>query len=456
MTASEVPRWTAGPMLAIAWPGGIALVSATVGLPAAERIWSRLRRESQLGIFLKSLAEGSDAGFLDLPPFAIAVSDGDRWQVAVRGPVVVELQLGDRIETMTGEGITTWAERVLAAPEGVRLGAVSDEGFGGPIADGVVPAGSIVVGELRREAEARAASPGAPMRVAAEQAPEADSAVVVVAGDHQDAGPAVASSEPDAAEPPVDVAEPSPAPSDDPSPEGAEPSPIEAQETLAEEVPSPVPPPSKYASLWDHSIALDVGAAAIRPEGEEPPPVGDAASGALGQEQQDGDTVVDEGLVAIQMAMPRGGVPEVLARFCDRGHANPPERASCFVCGAEVAGEARRAPRPQLGWLRIEGGETIPLRGPVIAGRNPQATALKLTETPRLVALPQPHISSTHVAILIEGWRIMARDLRSRNGTYLRRHGKPPIRLPDTAIPLVAGDLIDLGKGLYIHLDRTP
>ena len=39
---------------------------------------------------------------------------------------------------------------------------------------------------------------------------------------------------------------------------------------------------------------------------------------------------------------------------------------------------------------------------------------------------------------------------------YLRRHGKPAVRLPDTAVPLIPGDLIDLGKGLFIHLEGTP
>ena len=114
------------------------------------------------------------------------------------------------------------------------------------------------------------------------------------------------------------------------------------------------------------------------------------------------------------------------------------------------------ADRPQLGWLRVEGGETIPIKGPIIAGRNPKSTALRTDEAPRLLALPHPHVSSNHIAFILEGWRILARDLRSSNGSYLRRHGKPPVRLPEHPVPLVPGDLIDLGKGIFIHLERTP
>ena len=428
-------------MLAIAWPGGVALVDASVGVGSAERIWSRLHRDSKLGTFLKTLAETSEAGFLDLPPFAVAVADGGRWHIAVRGPVSLEVQLDDRVESLTGEGITTWAERVLASPQGVRLGAEPGAGPSGPIMDGVVPAGGIHFGEFASgphpEGRLRAEPVSSPV-----EAPRSEDAV-----GEQAAPPVSRDRDPEVsmAGPQPEASEPAPAPSELTA----------AQETLAEDdLVVPVvatQEENKYASLWDHSIALDVEAAAIRPEAEEASAVAVAPVDLLG-----GDTVVDEGVVEVQMVAPASAGPQVLARFCDRGHANPPERATCFVCGSEVAGEARRAPRPQLGWLRIEGGETIPLRGPIIAGRNPQSNVLKLDETPRLVALPHPHVSGTHLAILIEGWRVLARDLRSSNGTYLRRHGKPPVRLPETPVPLVPGDLIDLGKGLYIHLDRTP
>ena len=51
---------------------------------------------------------------------------------------------------------------------------------------------------------------------------------------------------------------------------------------------------------------------------------------------------------------------------------------------------------------------------------------------------------------------MLVRDLGSSNGSYLRRHGNPPIRLPESDTPLVPGDVIDLGHGVFINLDRIP
>lgn len=488
MLDGTVPRWGSGDLLAIAWPGGLALVD--VPMPLAERIWARVHQDSRLGTFLKTLAEGSDAGFLDLPTFAVAVADGERWHIAVRGALTVEAQLSERVELLSGEGITTWAERVLPEPQALRLGAIVGEA--GPLVDGVVPAGGLVLGEFRAGSsaqqingpDAEAAAPNVHQAPDPEVLQDAGVECSPSPGEGRNLNPeAEPSAEP---EPEADLdvlAEPAQEPDLDAA--ALEGSFAAAQETLAEdEEPeadvagqagpqdhalADTPAGNKYAALWDHSIALDVEAAAIRPDEDQAESVaGQAAILAVeGRSQQpsaaeecapdqlSGDTVIDDSEGGVQIvSLPAGR--EILARFCSDGHPNPPERLNCYVCGAQVAGEARLSPRPQLGWLRVEGGETVPLNGPIIAGRNPKSSVLALDDNPRLVALPHPHVSGNHLAILIEGWRLMARDLRSRNGTYLRRHGKPPVRLPDTPVPLVPGDLIDLGHGLFLHLDRTP
>lgn len=446
-----VPRWVQGDHVAVVWPGGVALIDASVGLVTAERIWSRLQRESKLGTFLKTLAEGSETGFLDLPAFAIAVMDGERCHIAVRGDVAVDAQVSGRVETISGEGITTWAEKVLLGPEALRLGHDGTASqASGPLADGVVIAGGLVVGEFSTTPSAADSAQAAP-------APPQQDVLKEPVAEYVASPPVIAVQQ--AVPEPVFAPAPEINHVDPPGPNV----PV-APETLVDEgtgAPEVVEE-NPYASLWgDHSIAMDVEAAAIR-EGEPDEPAPHVAAApvvttrkAQSTDQLEGDTVADDGEVDVVMGRVADG-PHVLARFCDRGHANPPERAVCFVCGSTVAGDARRAARPQLGWLRIEGGETIPLHGPVIAGRNPKSTAIKLEETPRLVALPYPHVSGTHVAFIIEDWRIMARDLRSSNGTFLRRQGKPPVRLPETSVLLVPGDLIDLGKGLFIRLERTP
>ena len=169
----------------------------------------------------------------------------------------------------------------------------------------------------------------------------------------------------------------------------------------------------------------------------------------------DGVTVTKDADVTIATS-PGNRVPKVLAVFCRAGHPNPPQRVQCYQCNAPVGGQPQLVERPQLGWLRVAGGETVPLRGPVVAGRNPRTSALVTPEAPRLIALPHQHVSSSHIAFIPEGWSVLVRDLGSSNGSYLRRHGNPPIRLPESDVPLVPGDVIDLGHGVFINLDRIP
>lgn len=461
----QTPRWSGGTDIALAWPGGVALVAGRVGLDVAERLWTRVRAESKLGTFLKTLAAASDSGFLDLPDFAVAVSDGSRWQVAVRGAVELEIVSAMGSEVLSGEGVTTWAEKSVEDPRGLRLRMAPSSKDEGPLVDGVGQASAIQVGESVPlvdgvpEDEPRAeASPFAPAAPIVAMPSVVPSAPVVV----EPAGPILGDESPIAA------------PEDQPEADGG------ASATLAEEdeledveseeveeavIEDPQPGESQqepeddnpYRGLWDRSIAVDVESAAIRgtdgeghPGASEPaPPEGN---------QMEGATVFDPAAAEVEVLLPgtASSAQQVLSKSCDRGHANPPDRAVCFVCDAPVSGAAILAPRPQLGWLRVEGGETVPLTGPVIAGRNPSSTALRSVEAPRLLALPYPHVSSTHLAVKIEGWRVLVQDLRSSNGTYLRRHGKPPVRLPETPYLLVPGDLIDLGKGLFIHLDRIP
>ncbi|MDF1487697.1 FHA domain-containing protein [Tessaracoccus caeni] len=458
MDPQHVARWAPGEDIVIAWPGGIALVDESVGLGAAERIWSRLHRDSQLGTFLKTLAESSETGFLDLPAFAVAIQSVDRCHVAVRGPVPVEAQVGGTTETISGESVMTWAEKVIPLPDAIRLGGARSSADGGPVVDGVLRASGIERGVFRAAAETSAT----PVAVSVYQPPSEQRDVPSNAESPKPVVELVAEADPVLmlpAQPGDRIDEPSEQPS--PDPDRTRSGFTAAHETLNDdepviEVEEPVAV-NPYASLWDPSVALDIEAAAIRPKDEVQPAVPGSRSGysEVSDAQLSGDTVLEDGMAQVVMERVAAG-PSVLARFCDRGHPNPPDRGHCYVCQARVSGDARMVERPQLGYLRVEGGETVPLKGPIIAGRNPRSTALKLSETPRLMALPHAHVSGTHVAFLLEGWRVMVRDLNSSNGTYLRRHGKPAVRLPDTPVLLIPGDLIDLGKGLFIHLEGTP
>lgn len=274
------------------------------------------------------------------------------------------------------------------------------------------------------------------------------------------------------------------------------------------EVPVVESAPSKYASLFGDSIAVSAEDAAVRDDGDAEPaslvdpivvPWGASAAAqeppqdadqephqGADQEQEtpddvahslhvnypdsdlhDGHTIVDFGeleAAAEAGSTPEsapgpavgGGAPMVLASFCQRGHANPPQRSTCRVCDSPVESRTERTPRPALGRIRLSSGELVDLAGPVIAGRSPTARGYRGEQQPRLLALPHPHVSGNHIEFFLEDWTVMMRDLRSRNGSYLRRSGKPPVRLPETAMPLASGDIIDLGHGVFLYLEHLP
>lgn len=147
---------------------------------------------------------------------------------------------------------------------------------------------------------------------------------------------------------------------------------------------------------------------------------------------------------------------EVRGLWCPQGHANPGHRPSCFRCGAPLRGDSVVMQRPALGRVTASSGEVIDLVRPVIAGRNPRAARVQGSVLPRLLPLPHPHVSSSHLEVTLEDWKVLARDLRSTNGTLLRRRDEAPVRLPETAQLLVSGDVLDLGHGVQLLFEDLP
>lgn len=355
MAFDGVLRWSEGRWIAVAWQGGFALLSPSVGLPVAELLFSRLREKSELGVFIRTLSESTGAGLLKLPPFSAAIADGDRWHLAVRGALTVKIVSPAGNEPLRGEGVATWAERVVSGVTALHMGRVVEPSS--PLVGGVVLADGVGFGELPREHQA-VDEPGEPV-----------------------------------------------IPEDGP--------------VLEEGTPAPKHGPAVPS---DEELLM-------------------------------GDTLSD----ASEDSRPRRPeTTEVVARFCTAGHPNPRERSRCFVCGEPVTGEPRSTERPQLGWLKVPHVEPIPLLESMIIGRHPSADALCLPEPPKLLALQYRHVSGNHLAILLDGWRVLALDLASRNGTCVRRRAKPPVRLPQRPITLLPGDVIDLGHDLLLHLDRIP
>ena len=486
-------RWTPGTHRALVWEAGMALVDAQVSDEQAEQVWLSMLRDPQLGTFLQVLMEATGTGLLTIPAFAVTIlSEGAH--VAVRGPLRARITSVDGDTLISGQEVTTWDEKHVAGPVAVELSADDAGGRSLPLIAGLTDASRLVwdgrseqqptttppVTSAPRkpepeEAEARKEEAGTASPVSenpesvekkAEQKPESDEDDDAETGASA-AAPASASPKPpesqesdaeeeaDEAEPegPVTASQPAvPAepviqpeqiPTLMPDPTHADPA---ADDSVAESASSSTDSSARragpYDAMWDDSQLLEE-----EPESSVPQKL---------EELRHGETIADEDAEVAVTAVPSRNGIEVLAVVCDNGHPNPPQRATCYTCDAPVGGQPRQMPRPQLGWLRINGGEKVPLLGPVVAGRNPQSRVISAETTPRLVALPHAHVSSSHIAFLLEGWTVLARDLGSRNGSYLRRHGKPPMRMPEQDVPLVPGDVVDLGHGVFINVERIP
>lgn len=124
-----------------------------------------------------------------------------------------------------------------------------------------------------------------------------------------------------------------------------------------------------------------------------------------------------------------GQRPSVPAVRCPDGHLNPPAATQCRVCAAAVPPqESFPVPQPVLGVLRLSTGGDIPLDRDVFLGRDPSHSEERMARKPHLLRLPSPgkDISRDHLEVRLVGWRVMAIDLGSVNGTTVIAPGAAP------------------------------
>ena len=143
--------------------------------------------------------------------------------------------------------------------------------------------------------------------------------------------------------------------------------------------------------------------------------------------------------------------PMVLAVTCLQGHPNPPDVTHCRVCRDAVPEQqAQMTARPSLGVLHLSTGESVTLDRDVRLGRAPRAGE-GATEEPHLIRIssPENEISRTHAEVVLDGWRVLVRDLGSTNGTFVT----PPAGTPEE---LHSGQELAIGPGATITLaDRV-
>jgi hypothetical protein len=442
-------------------PHGLAVLAADTSPALAARIHALLAEGRGLGGVLEALTGAYGTSLSAVPPFAVAFAERGAVRLAVRGPFALEVTAADS-ERISGEGVTTWTERVVAEVSRVELAGGADAAppeF--PVSDGVVLAGRLVWVPVEQgapaSAERTAAVPVAPA-VSAPVAPEpvAEPATEAVA------------------EP---VAEPDPAPEPEPAPK-PEPEPDHAGAEASDPTPTPTPTPARGAAASDARprVAVVPAPAAI-PAAATPQPAGPGLIDSAAVLSV-ADTLLPAESTLIpaheresereQAAEPADPIDATVAR------PSPASPASVVLGdhdGATVSLADARAlrtgdsappplapPRPPApGRIRVSTGQVMLLDRTVVIGRRPRSTRVSGTDLPHLVAVdsPQQDISRSHVELRVEGDSIVATDLHTTNGTTLLRHGVDPVRLhPGEGTVVVPGDVIDLGDGITVAIEE--
>ena len=250
---------------------------------------------------------------------------------------------------------------------------------------------------------------------------------------------------PDAAAAGTAPAPSAPAPS---APAPAQPAP--AQSSPAHPAPPvPAPPtqsvPSASVAVMDTAL-IDTAAG---------PGTGDDAD-----LDHDGDTIMSSELAnAAPPPAPDSRpitAPTVLARTCPVGHANPPTRSVCALCGQPLGEDPQPVPRPALGRAVFSTGQVEALDKNMVIGRQPSVARTLGSVMPRMVQVPSGggDISRSHAEIRLEGWHVMLRDLNSTNGTVMVRDGQLPHRLGQgEAVIVLDGDVAELGDGVWVRFE---
>lgn len=408
-------------------PHGLAVLAADTSPALAARIHALLAEGRGLGGVLEALTGAYGASLSAVPPFAVAFAERGAVRLAVRGPFALEVTAADS-ERISGEGVTTWTERVVAEVSRVELAGGADAAPTElPVSDGVVLAGSLAWVPVEQ---------GAP-----------------------------ASAERTAAAP---VAEPDPAPKPEPAPE---PDPAGAEAS------DPTPTPARGAASDARPRVAVVPAPAAIPAAATPQPAGPGLIDSAAVLSV-ADTLLPAESTLIpaheresereQAAEPADPIDATVAR---PSPASPTSVVLGDHDGATVSLADARAlrtgdsappplapPRPPApGRIRVSTGQVMLLDRTVVIGRRPRSTRVSGTDLPHLVAVdsPQQDISRSHVELRVEGDSIVATDLHTTNGTTLLRHGVDPVRLhPGEGTVVVPGDVIDLGDGITVAIEE--
>ncbi|MCK0118047.1 FHA domain-containing protein [Isoptericola sp. S6320L] len=271
-------RYVIGPAYAVVRGGTVVVLPEKVTPELVAELWGVLEHGGGVVPVLEVLTGAFGASLASLPPFALAVADGRRVQVAARGAASVTVARADGRDHVSGDGVTTWAERTFddVVDLAVQVGTTEPDADlvdvrALPLTSGVVLVASVGV-RLTQDAVAAAAPRRADPApdpwelddvdpVPVTDAPVAPAPVATGASDASDA-----TIVPEATFAPVGLApgagaEPEPVPESDDT--GSSP----AEEPSAGE--PPVEETTGFGHLWGSTVMRGVEAAAVRPPEED-------------------------------------------------------------------------------------------------------------------------------------------------------------------------------------------
>lgn len=209
---------------------------------------------------------------------------------------------------------------------------------------------------------------------------------------------------------------------------------------------TPLEPPPARAKLDVISLAAD----SAPPEslvGLEPLPVG---APSADDEESKAAEIDDDSIFVPGVQCPRDQDNSPGARFCHRcGMRMGVHRSLVIVEG----------PRPPLGVLVLDDGDTFALVSDAIIGREPTADAtvqsgeaepFTIDDTERLA-------SRAHARVTLDGWEVILEDRASASGTWVRMGEESWRRLvPDQRLALQSGTRLKIGgrELLFEHHHR--
>lgn len=494
MTESLIVGYAPGAWRVVATAHGVVMVDAAVPPTTVAALWTTLAEKVDLHRVLDALTVGTGGTLATLPSFAVVLREDGATRVAVRGAVIASATGGAGAVELSGEGVTTWNERLVVAGA-VRVAAIdaAEASFDLALRDGVVLADSI---HVRWVDGVETAVPAAP----AEGVQAASAPAVVAPTVEAPAEPASTASAP--AEVPTDDA---PA---EPQAEPAASTPVAAEQPARPVVGQPYVPP--VAAVAAPPVIAPVAgrpvvgqpyvpptAAPAEPDpvvapapAEAPivePPAPAASVPAAGEPVAPVLPVLAPPVVPwlVDAAKPLVSSAPAAAQLSDDALAladtrvtgsgavvREPERPGDHDGATISVAEARALrgdrgdtthpplapPRPPApGRLRLSTGDVVQLDRTVVIGRRPRSTRVTGTDLPRLIPVDSPlhDISRSHVELRVEGDVIVATDLQTTNGTLLLRRATPPTRLhPGEPTVVVPGDVLDLGDGVRVAIEE--